>query len=198
LLGDVERHPGPHRYPRQLGVTEYTLEESEEMSRWQVDKFNERLQEANNDRDALHRRHPLVLHRGDHETEEFQSIFEHEGPAYIREAMTNLAVLSKVAVPSFLFMINRVETTFESKDNADKLQEYVPVAMHLVNCPMGVMDVSQEQSLHMMLMTCIQKKMEQMHDGDARGTASLVIQRKMTSSKCLANVVRLGLMRGSK
>jgi hypothetical protein len=40
---------------------------------------------------------------------------------------------------------------------------------------MGIMDISQEQSLHMILMMCIQKKMEQMHDRDARSTASLVI-----------------------
>jgi hypothetical protein len=112
--------------------------------------------------------------------------------------MTNLAVLSEVAEPSFLLMINWVETAFQSKDNADKLQEYGLVAMHLINCLMGVMDASQEQSLHMMLMTCIQKKMEQMHDGDARSTASLVIQRKMTSSEHLADVVQLGLMGGSK
>jgi hypothetical protein len=61
------------------------------------------------------------LHRGDHETEVFQSIFQHEELAYIREAMTNLAVLSEVAEPSFLLMINRIETAFEGRDNADKL-----------------------------------------------------------------------------
>jgi hypothetical protein len=60
---------------------------------------------------------------------------------------------------------------------------------------MGIMDISQEQSLHMMLMTCIQQKMEQMHDREARSTASLVIQRKMTSSELLAHVVRLVLMK---
>jgi hypothetical protein len=137
LGGDVERHPGPHRYSRQLGVTEYTLEELEERTRWQVDKVNKRLQDGNEDRAALNHRHPLVLHRGDHESEEFQGIFQHEEPAYIREAMTNLAVLSEVAEPSFLLMINRVETSFESNDSADKLQEYGPVAMHLINCLMA-------------------------------------------------------------
>jgi hypothetical protein len=145
LLGrDVERHPGSHQYSRQLGVTEYTLGEIEDISRWQVDKFNESLQDTRDDRDALHHWHPLVLHRGDHETEEFQSIFQHEEPAYIREAITNLAVLREVVEPRFLLMINVVETAFESKDNADKLQEYGPVAMHLINCLMGIMDISQE------------------------------------------------------
>jgi hypothetical protein len=195
--GDVERHLGPHQYSRQLGVTGYTLEELEETMRWQVDKVNERLQDANEDRAALNHWHPLVLHRGDHESMEYQSIFQHEEPAYIREAMTNLAVLSEVAKPSFLLMIDMVETSFESKDSAGKLQEYGPVAMHLINCLIGIMDISQEQSLHMMLMTCIQQNMEQMHNRDARSTASLVVHMKMTSSEFLADVVRLGLMRGS-
>ncbi len=69
--------------------------------------------------------------------------------------MTNLAVLSEVAEPSSLLMIDRLETSFEKKDNFEKLQEYGPIAMHLINCLMSIMDVSQEQSLHMMLMTCI-------------------------------------------
>jgi hypothetical protein len=142
LGGDVKRHPGPQRYSRQLGVTAYTLEELPKMKRWQVDKVNERLQDANEDRASFNHRHPLVLHCGYHESEEFQSIFQHEEPAYIREAMTNLAVLSEVAEPSFLLMINRVETSFESQDNANKLQEYGPIAMHLVNCLMGIMDVA--------------------------------------------------------
>jgi phage FluMu gp28-like protein len=145
------------------------------MKRWQVDKVNERLQDANEDRAALNHRHPLVLHRGDHESEEFQSILQHEEPAYIREAMTNLAVLSEVAEPSFLLMINMVEKSFESEDTANKLQEYGPVAMHLINCLMGIMDISHEQSLHMMLMTCVQQKMKQVHDRDAKSTASMVI-----------------------
>jgi hypothetical protein len=197
LGGDVERNPGPPRFSMQHGVTEYTHVELEEMKRWQIDKINERLQDANDVRTDLNHRHPLVLHRGDHESEEFQSIFQYEVPAYTREAMTNLAVLSEVAEPSFLLMIKRVETSFENVENASKLQEYGPLATHLINCLMGIIDISQEQSLHMMLMTCVQQKMRQMHDTDARSTASMAIHLKMTSSEFLANVVRLGLMRGS-
>jgi hypothetical protein len=111
--------------------------------------------------------------------------------------MTNLAVLSEVAEPSFLLMINRVETSIDNVENASKLQEYGPLAMHLINCFMGIIDISHEQSLHMMLMTCVQHKTRQMHDGDARSTASMVIHMKMTSSEFLADMVRLGLMRGS-
>jgi hypothetical protein len=61
--------------------------------------------------------------------------------------------------------------------------------MHLINFLMDVMDATQEQSLHMMLMTCIQRKMKQMHEGDFRSMASLVIQRRTTSSEYLADVV---------
>jgi hypothetical protein len=119
--GDVERNPGL-RHPNHMGlsdfshgVKEYTHEDLEEMKRWQIDKINERLQDVINIRKDLNHRHPLVLHRGDHESEKFQSIFTHEEPAYIRQAMTNLAVLSEVAEPSFLFMINWVETSFDNE-----------------------------------------------------------------------------------
>jgi hypothetical protein len=111
--------------------------------------------------------------------------------------MTKLAVLSEVAEPGFLLMINRVETSFDNKENANKLQEYSPLAMHLINCLMGIIDISQEQSHHMMIMTCVQQKLRQMHDRDDRSTASMVIHLKMTSSEFMADVVRLGLMRGS-
>jgi hypothetical protein len=190
LSGDVERNPGPHPFPRQLGVIEDTIDDIEGMTQWQEDKVQERLDEAN--RHQVYPHYPLVLYGGDYETEDFQTTYQHEEPAYLREAMTNLAVLSEVAEPSFLLMINRLETSFEKKDNFEKLHEYGPVAMHLISCLMSIKDVSQEQSLHMMLMTCIQRKMEQLHERDFRSTASLVFQRKMTSSKYLADVVRRG------
>jgi hypothetical protein len=71
------------------------------------------------------------------------------------------------------------------------------MAMYLLNCLMGIMDISQEQSLNLMLMTCVQQKMKEMRERDPRSTASMVISLKMTASDFLADVVRLGLMKGS-
>mgnify|MGYP000199530548 CR=1 FL=1 len=68
--------------------------------------------------------------------------------------MTNLAIPREVAESSFLLMVNRLETSFEKERESNKLQEYGPIAMHLVNCLMKVMDVSQEESLHLMMMSC--------------------------------------------
>jgi hypothetical protein len=71
------------------------------------------------------------------------------------------------------------------------------MAMYLLNCLMGIMDISQERSLNLMLMTGIQQKMKQMHERDPRSTASIVVSLMMTSGDYLADVVRLGLMRVS-
>jgi hypothetical protein len=95
-------------------------------------------------------------------------------------------------------MINRSETSFEKKKDSIKLQEYGSIAMHLVNCLMHVMDVSQEESLSLMMMSCIQRKMELLHEGTTRTTAALIVERKTIASPFLADVVCLGLIRGSQ
>jgi hypothetical protein len=71
------------------------------------------------------------------------------------------------------------------------------MAMYLINCLQSVMDVTPEQSLNLMLMTCIQQRMKEMQEREARSTAFIVINMKMTSSKFLVDVVRLGLVRGA-
>jgi hypothetical protein len=114
LSGDVERNPGPlPGYPRQQGFLEYSIDDLESMHQWQLEKVQERLDEAN--RFQFYQHYPLSLHRGDHEREEFQSLYQHEEPSYLREAMTNLASLSEVAEPSFLLMINQLETSPRSR-----------------------------------------------------------------------------------
>ena len=67
--------------------------------------------------------------------------------------------------------------------------------MHLVNCLMHVMDVNQGESLILMMMSCIQRRMELLHEVTTRTTAALIIEQKTTASAFLADIVRLGLVR---
>jgi hypothetical protein len=193
----VERNPGPPTdYTRQQGVMEYTMDDLDSIYQWQQEKVQEPLEDANRYQSYGH--YPLVLHRGDHDKDEFQDTYQHEQPVYLREPMTSLAIPHEVAEPSFLLMINRLEVSFEKKKDSIKLQEYGSVAMHLVNCLMHVMDVDQEESLSLMMMSCIQRRMELLHEETTRTTAALIVEQKTTASAFLANVVRLGLIRGSQ
>ncbi len=162
---------------------------------WQKDKVQERIEEAMGNQAYEH--YSIILHLFVHEHDEFQDTYQHEQPVYLREPMTTLAIPPEVAEPSFLMMINRLEVSFEKKKDSLKLQEYGSVAMHVVNCLMHVMDVSQEESLSLMMMSCIQRRMELLHEGSTRTTASLIVERKSTASSFLADV-RLGLVRGSQ
>jgi hypothetical protein len=111
--------------------------------------------------------------------------------------MADLVLLEEVAEPSFLLMINKTEAVYNNLAEATKLQEYGPMAMYLINCLQSVMDVTPEQSLNLMLMTCIQQRMKEMHEREARSVASIVINMKITSSEFLADVVQQGLSRGA-
>jgi hypothetical protein len=142
LSGDVERNPGPLRSSQSYGVSEYTLKEIIDMKAWQADKVSDRIRDATNAREEPNGIYPLVLHPGEDEPEEFQSIYLHQEPAYIMDAMTNLVVLAEIAEPSFLLLIKRVEAIFDDPQEVRRLQEYGPLAMHLINCLMSVMDVS--------------------------------------------------------
>ncbi len=194
LGGDVERNPGPPRFAMRNGVMEFTPENIRDMKEWQAEKIEERLQDANDASGDQDRRHPIVLQQGDNEVEEFKATFQRGEHA---EAMADLVVLSEVAEPSFLCMMNRVESSFNNDENASLLQEYSPVALHLVNALMSTFEVSQEHSLDLMLMTCIQQVMKRVHGRESRSTAAMIIHLRKTSSEFLADVVRLGLIRGA-
>jgi hypothetical protein len=189
--------PVAPRCAQSHGVSEYTLEEIIDMKAWHANKVSDRIRDATNTREEPNGIYLLVLHPGEDQPEEFQTIYQHQEPAYIMDAMTNLVVLAEIVEPSWLLMINRVEAIIYDPQKVRRLQEYGPLAMHLINCLMSVMDVSKEQSLNMMLMTCMSKNMKEMHERDARSPASMVISLKMTSSEFLADVVRLGLTKGS-
>jgi hypothetical protein len=111
LSGDVERNPGPlSGFPRQQRVLEYSMDDLESIHLWQLEKVQERLNDCNEYQAYQH--YPLVLHRGDHEWDEFQDLYQLEQPPYLREPMTNLAIPREVAEPSFLLVVNRLETSF--------------------------------------------------------------------------------------
>jgi hypothetical protein len=48
-------------------------------------------------------------------------MYQHQKPAYIMDAMTNLVVLAEIAEPSFLLMINRVEAIFDDPNEVRSL-----------------------------------------------------------------------------
>jgi hypothetical protein len=142
LSGDVERNPGPPRFSQSHGVSEYTLEDIVNMKAWQADKVSDRIRDATSAREEPNAIYTLVLHPGEDEPEEFQTIDQHQEPVYMMDAMTDLVVLAEIADPSFLLMINRVEAILDDPQEVRRLQEYGPLAMHLVNCLMSVMDIS--------------------------------------------------------
>jgi hypothetical protein len=115
LSGDVERNPGPPSdFTRQQGVLEYTMDDLDSIHLWQQKKVQERLDDANQMQSYEH--YPLVLHRGDHERDEFQDTYQQEQPAYLREPITTLAIPREVAEPSFLYMINRLVIRGDLRD----------------------------------------------------------------------------------
>jgi hypothetical protein len=180
-----------------MGVSDYTCSDLEDMLIWKDNQIQNRILDAIEARQMPDGSYSLILHPANSEYEDFQTIRQHQVPSFILEAMTKLVVVDEIAEPNFLLVINRVESVFDNPEEARRLQEYDPMAMYLLNCLMGIMDISQVQSLNLMLMTCVQQKMKEMHEGDPRSTASIVVSLKMTPSDFLADVVRLGLMRGS-
>ena len=177
-------------------MLEYTVDDLESIYIWQKEKIQDCVEDAH--ASMYYQHYPLVLHRGLHDRDEFQDTYQHEQPVYLREPMITLAIPPEVAEPSFLTMINNLEVFFNKEQDSTELKQYVPVAMHVVNCLMHVMDVNQEESLSLMMMSCIQRRMELLHEGSTRTTASLIVERKSTASAFLADVVRLGLVRGSQ
>jgi hypothetical protein len=96
LSGDVEPNPGPlSGYTREQGMLEYTLDDLESICIWQKEKIQERVEDAHSS--MYYQHYPLVLHRGQHERDEFLDIYQHEQPVYLREPMTTLAIPPEVA-----------------------------------------------------------------------------------------------------
>jgi hypothetical protein len=196
LCGDVERNPGP-QYGRSTDSLEISDEDLLDMNAFQEDKIQERLRDASDCKQGPPLIYPRVLHPSEGEREECHVLFHCRVPHHIFEALANLALPEEVAEPSFLLMINRTEAVFDVPAEAKKLEEYGPMAIYLLNCLTSVMDVTPEQSLNLILMTCIQQRMKGMHEREARSTASIVNNMKMKSSEFLVDVVQLGLVRGS-
>jgi hypothetical protein len=142
--------------------------------------------------------HPLILHPEQAETDDYLDEYDNSGTSpEVMEAMADLVIPLEIADQSFMLVIDRGEETYKDPNQAEMLRGYEPLARHVINCLMSVMDISQEESLDHMLKMCVQQKVKGLHDKNARTTASLVIHMKMTASEYVADVVRLGLANGA-
>jgi hypothetical protein len=142
--------------------------------------------------------HPLTLHPGPAETNDYLDEYDNSGasPEFM-EAMADLVIPLQIADHSFMLVIDCAEEICKDPDQAEMLGGYEPLARHVINSLMSVMNISPEESLNHMLMTCVQQKVKGLNDKNARTTASLIIHMKMTASQYLADVVSLGLANGA-